>query len=798
MTGLYGQSLTDAGYTWPTNLWWYDDYGWIINYYGTGTRTTFLDAFIIPEGGTSKTFYGFAGDGNSTVHFLKRNATGEGYTQAHEVTSSNGSFAITDKYNGYKAVSYSNNNSTWTALGDKDSEGTYASVAVGNNLYIRYDPLEYNILFMDGVYVGENDIPVTDGPQNQGELKEVENVQFESNISSYNKGGTNYYDPSTDKPVNGYEFVGWYIDDACTHPYTFTNMPEGLTVYAKWRQVQYRVFLHPNAGTDPSLNWGTETQKMNFLVSSGGKVSSPTGTRSDYEFVGWFLDENYTKPFNGEAFVLNDTTVTSAYDKTVDMTDPMDKWGNGATTNADVDRPWVTRKLDLYGRWRAKLEGAEGIGVIYDANGGTNAPTDSSLYKDTAAATAGPASRAADDDHHFEYWVVQKWNGSAYEDTNVVVYPGNSFEVLKANARVQENEGSTPENPSYTYTVQLKAVYLPNEVLTPTHIYWYGNGGTTADGETVIKDENKKINEAVDIQPADTFTKDGARFIGWERREEGAASGEMFLKYDEETGKFYAKDDSGNFTVEATQVAADEKLPYHDLYAVWESVIYVWHSSTAEKEDISMDELAEAGYKLDLIGKVDSNYYYGGWYTNYHGDDTKPYDAFAGDRAGEWVYSEAGTENGASVTVPQDVEPGTTYYLKEVPKAYLSNYTEMIYKKNIKLVVNLFQMSAVDDLCYSQTGFVVVDANHNATVVRTFIFQQDSGKTSVRRADLIFTGISNPSYLTYLDMSKLGLITENSTFTVTPYWITPDGVQINGATRTVNMGNLEYDNVTVS
>jgi hypothetical protein len=49
-----------------------------------------------------------------------------------------------------------------------------------------------------------------------------------------------------------------------------------LTVYAKWRQIQYRVFLHPNADNDPSLDWGSETQAMNFRVSYGGKISTPT------------------------------------------------------------------------------------------------------------------------------------------------------------------------------------------------------------------------------------------------------------------------------------------------------------------------------------------------------------------------------------------------------------------------------------------------------------------------------------------------------------------------------------------
>ena len=288
MTGLYGSSITGNGYTWPTNRWWYDSYtsSWGI-YYGAGTRTTFLDAFIISDGSDSQTFYGFDGAGTNSVYFYKKNGSGEGYTLTNTVTSSNGTFYITDKFNGYKAVSYSTNNSTWTNLGEKDSDGVYASVSVSNtDLYVRYDPLLYNILYMDGVYLNGDNNPVP-GYESRGELNQVEGIPYDSSVASYNKGGADYYEPT----YAGFTFEGWYIDDACTQPYTFTNMPEGIKVYAKWRQNQYRVFMHPNVpNTDTTLNWGSATQAMNFRVSNGAKVSLPIGTRSEYTFVGWYTD----------------------------------------------------------------------------------------------------------------------------------------------------------------------------------------------------------------------------------------------------------------------------------------------------------------------------------------------------------------------------------------------------------------------------------------------------------------------------------------------------------------------------
>ena len=167
---------------------------------------------------------------------------------------------------------------------------------------------------MDGVYVDGNGNPV-EGEDNRGQLKDVENVLYGTDLSSYNKGGNNYYEPT----YNNFVFEGWYLDDQCNEECDFESMPEGgITVYAKWRQSQYRVFLHPNADTDPTLNWGSDDQNMNFRVSAGGKVSAPKGLRSEYEFIGWYTDAACRNVFNADAFILDDNkysnhTVRSRY-----------------------------------------------------------------------------------------------------------------------------------------------------------------------------------------------------------------------------------------------------------------------------------------------------------------------------------------------------------------------------------------------------------------------------------------------------------------------------------------------------
>ena len=386
------------------------------------------------------------------------------------------------------------------------------------------------------------------------------------------------YVPDLPEGEEGFVFEGWYLDEACEHPYVWGTMPVGgIEVYAKWRQVQYRAFLHPNAGTresDPSLDWGSETQAMNFRVSYGDTVSLPnTALRDGYEFVGWYSDAACTKVFSAETRLTD--ALAGPYNKETDFTDDMDQWGNGATYNKDTSRFWITKRVDVYAKWRAVLNGADGINVLYDENvadGGKtgSAPSDGSLYTDAAHVTVASAAKPADASaKYFKHWVVQSWNGESYVDTDVTVQPGGTFQIHASDARIVPSEGSTPENPRNTYTVRLKAVWADVEQKTPTHINWYANFGTENEGkgELYRSDDNIQINEAVDILAAPE--REGYTFLGWTKTQGGTEAD--FLSWD---GEKYTATINGE-THEVTQVAADEKRPYDDLYAVWSTDLAV-------------------------------------------------------------------------------------------------------------------------------------------------------------------------------------------------------------------------------
>ena len=457
-----------------------------------------------------------------------------------------------------------------------------------STVYCYYTRNVYTINFMDGEYVNGDGNPLEES--GMGQIKTQSGIAYGADTTSFNS-----YKPDADHTPSGFVFEGWFIDSACTQPYTFTTMPEGgITVYAKWRQKQYRVFLHVNypEGATGNINWGTTNQAMTFRISEGGHVSEPTGRDlAGFAFDGWYLDKNFTQVFNGEAYAINENTVTTPYDKTVDMTDTYDNNGNliDPKSNSDAtgynggDRFWITTKLDIYAKWHSTLEGASGIVVEYNADGGTGAPTDTHTYVDTAKAPAGAASKApANSGKVFGYWEVQKWNGSAYVGTGTTVLPGDTFTVLKANAKVEDLATPAANGDTKKYTVQLKAVYIDSEQPTPTHIYWYLNNGENA----FRKDENIEINVGVDIP--DAPTRDGYTFLGWSRvdistsTDPTAAAAEAaaweansdnwiqdltepnLITYENGAYKNKATGDA------AEQVAADEDRPYHAMFAVWE------------------------------------------------------------------------------------------------------------------------------------------------------------------------------------------------------------------------------------
>ena len=816
MSGLYEEPLSYKGYTWPS------DYAWKAtgssNGTTSGTLTSFKDAFIPTGSATdSQNFYGTTDSNARVVIWYKQNANGNGYTEANRYYTNSTGWLIEDKFNGFEAYQYAVDDGERKSVGVK--KGAYynngESVPFNNKLEIYSNRKTYNILYMDGAYVDGNGNPIS-GAVNRGQLNTVEGITYEASTASYNEGQTDYYDPTSDNAVANYVFGGWYLDDKCTVPYTFTTMPEGIVVYAKWVQTQYRVFLHPNAGTDETLDWGSDDQTMNFRISAGDKVSVPTALRGEYELVGWYTDEACTKLFNADITALNDTTVTTAYDKTVDMTDVMDKWGNGATWNSDIDRYWITKKLDLYAKWRVKMIGAEGISVIYDAGEGTNPPTDDLKYLDQAQVIAQRASTAPEG-KSFRCWVVQKWDEdqSTYVDTDVTIYPGGDFAVQIKDAREQDiTDGTATEDIYLTYTVQLRAEYEEPKSPQETHITWYANGGTI-NGNKTFTNTDLQVNEAIDIPAASAVTRAGYKFTGWARMPEPESA------FDEETGtvdetaysestdvKLWLRlNEDGTWDELAadgvtvtyagvTQIAADETLDYHALYAVWEAeYFYIYHSSDNTVEKVAMAEAID-GY--DITSKVKENFMYGGYYSDYvkkgSYDVTQPAEftsavpnsaAYAGG-LGYWKKANAYTAKGSEM----QPEANKTYFLKEVANGFLTSKIYVIYDAhNDNAVVDNYLIADIDDSNYKEIGLIAKDITTGERIKLATSFTINDAYNS--KTDTITAKTTFGMKAGYVAVWKPELLTKD--FELAAAYVTPDGVAVEGKfIRSFTVGDGKY------
>jgi uncharacterized repeat protein (TIGR02543 family) len=745
--------------------------------------------------------------------------------------------------------------SNGVALNDSTNDGTI------DMYYLR---VKKNILFMDGAYVDGNGNRISANDGKLGKLSTVTNITYGASTAAYNKGGASYYDPGKDANVTsrldeGFVFEGWYIDAACNEPYTFTTMSmTGIVVYAKWHQVQYRVFLHPNADLededgnktpDPSLYWGSTTQEMNFRISYGDKVSAPTGTRSKYEFVDWFLDEDFTELFDAEKVALTDA-IASDYDKTDpdNYTDPMDPWGHNATYNKDDEahenRWWITKKVDIYAMWRSKIIGAEGITVVYDKNGGASAPTDPSLYLDKAGAIAQAAATPADPEtEQFLYWVVQHWNGEKFVDTELTVFPGDSFKVYMADARITDDDNNNAvvtqddllDNGHYTYVVQLRAEYGPLQTPHDTYVNWYRN---EEEGEEPIDVGNDRyqINETIPICSADKVeVSRGHVFLGWSIQKEfdynaqtGQATGtahtyypgltedDLDLKYADldNDGEYEYYTKVGNNWVKALGVAADNIRPFEALYAVYKDVVYVIHGSDNTVEVVDLADAKETykyttGYNAET-GKYTS-FYYGGYglIADTTDDDPKGFTltkggavatftgSFTWERASAQKSAAAFTAGAETVASAKKRTVGDVYYIKEVPSYYLASPMITTIKDNYGAgaLTSVTMISVADTAIYRQAGYVSGTTNNRGTFAASYTLTQNNGSSVTKTAaDLFKDDKGNAVAAGTLIINPLTI--GAGQITLTPYWITYDNVQVNSNTpRTVT---ITSDSVTSS
>ena len=379
-----------------------------------------------------------------------------------------------------------------------------------------------------------------------------------------------------------------------------------------------------------------------------------------------------------------------------------------------------------------------------------------------------------------------------------------------------------------------------------THITWYDNFTVNPVENTNYKtDDDLQINANVEIESSTLFSRPGYRFLGWARVDTTDAQGNAIAGYklapqDLDRDDLYltwheadATHTNGYYTVnhngvdkEVTHVAADEIYPYHDMYAVWElSHYYVYHTGSGRLYAFEADGHAPNFFLNFDNGHVEypnaeMEYLYGGYSTTYYANMTitdaqKTAAASAANGyttidAYKYIPSACFTSGGTRYKwwksmdslKPVDstlvAQAGNVYFVKEVSTDYLTSRIQFVYENwsGENKLESMYFLSVLDNKLYDSAWFKL--GNTKMTIVSSFNFVEQSNKdnpdpkpsTKTTKA----TDFSNITYgfVGYANMDEAlssymsggyYSVTGDTEFSVTPYWKTVDGIEVEGTAR---------------
>jgi len=291
------------------------------------------------------------------------------------------------------------------------------------------------------------------------------------------------------------------------------------------------------------------------------------------------------------------------------------------------------------------------------------------------------------------------------------------------------------------------------------------------------------------------------------------------------------------------------------------SKFYVYNSGTDELELHTTKEAEKGTGENRYIDTVDfysyhkSGFLYGGYYSDYSGkavvqkaaDDDNDHGTLTSQNivdlssgkgviiaddlgvaynpqpdeftAPSWEWADAyQTRNMNPVEVPGS---GPVYYIKEVPTGFLQNYVHYVYDWSTKNLVSLYPMCAIDDANYSAVGINFSEGAAEAfgsmyKLCKSLDFNptthsQSEGAERVivsSTDDYYVSGVLTQNVFASKDVHKgylaiwkdQGTVAtqKNLTFTVQPYWTTPDNVTVTGITSQINTGDATAKETGIS
>lgn len=543
-----------------------------------------------------------------------------------------------------------------------------------------------------------------------------------------------------------------------------------------------------------------------YMAQSGGDFK---GENNAYALIGWYKvneDGSVGQPYDFGAGVTEDFTIRAMWRRLGDFgvvydLDVVDRDGNPLMVK-DADGNATTTQVQA-----------------------TTVPTDANRYADTSDSSMFDKAGVPNANYVFVGWL---YKGTIYN-------PGDVYKIDASLADANKNIHIQP--------VFDEIETVPVRV---TRITWYDNftenPASPANYKTV---DDLQINKAIAIEPSTLFSRPGYRFLGWARVATTDAQGnaladnglkprelglsDLYLTWHEadatHTNGYYTVKHNGE-DKEVTQVAADEIYPYHDMYAVWElSHYYVYHTGSGRLYAFEADGHAPNFFLNFDNGHVvypnaEKEYLYGGYSTTYYANMTitdaqktaaasattgyTTIDAYkyipsacftSGGTRYKWWKSMDSLKPVDSTLVAQ---AGNVYFVKEVSTDYLTSRIQFVYENwsGENKLESMYFLSVLDNKLYDSAWFKL--GNTKMTIVSSFNFVEQSNKdnpdpkpsTKTTKA----TDFSNITYgfVGYANMDealssyKSGgyySVTGDTEFSVTPYWKTVDGIEVEGTAR---------------
>ncbi len=446
-------------------------------------KNFFLNEYAVSSSTRPYTCLGQDTDGNYTITLDEATIK---YGSSYELLYFNGS-----EYYGYTLSRYSlnsNNYSSATPWDGKELEVSGNDIG-SNGAYFFFERKNWDFVF----------------ESNNSSVK-TETVPWEGSLS----------DLASYVPTNGpegYYFDGWFADPGFDTPFDFSQeMPNhSVMIYALWTQMRFRVVLDPTGG-EQGVNASDITfpgnQATTFRVDYGEQVQASSinnAQREGYTLLGWFLDKEYTQPFNFANPVTDEIADMTYQNASAADRQGSDPWNIDPDTNApktyndaDGTHDDVVGKVIIYAQWREDPDGVIGINVKYEAtdkNGITGKFSDNStvwddpnIYADQAMAFGQPASTPDDNTLQFLYWEILDAN----KDVVGKAYPGQLWRVVFSYAKEEAiNSGTTAgeSTEEVYYTYEEPAAEQPaDRSVAPTPVLNTGNREVTTLTTTVFSD----------------------------------------------------------------------------------------------------------------------------------------------------------------------------------------------------------------------------------------------------------------------------------------------------------------------